>query len=138
MGLSKASQIMYENIESRTLYLKNLKNILIKEISKISDVKFLSPKDALSNILAVAFKDIRSEVLLHFLESEKIYISTGSACSKGKKSRSLEEIKLENSYIDGMIRISLSEFNTEEQMYVFVNNLKKYVQEIRTIMKRGR
>lgn len=138
MGLEKASNIMYENIKKNDLYLKNLKNILLNGISKIKDVKILSPQESVSNILAVSFKDIKSEVLLHFLESEQIYISTGSACSKGKKSRSLDEINLQDDYSDGMIRISLSEFNTEDQMYIFIEKLAKYVFEIRKIMKRGR
>lgn len=138
MGLEKASNIMYENIKKNDLYLKKLKNILLNGISNIKDVKILSPKESVSNILTVAFKDIKSEVLLHFLESEQIYISTGSACSKGKKSRSLDEINLQDDYSDGMVRISLSEFNTEDQMYIFIEKLEKYVNEIRKIMKRGR
>lgn len=75
-------------------------------------------------------------MLLHFLESEKIYISTGSACSKGKKSRTFDGIRLENKLSDGVIRISLSEFNTEQEINTFVEKLEKYVNEIRKIMKR--
>ena len=59
-------------------------------------------------------------MLLHFLESEKIYISTGSACSKGKKSRNfLDGMGLIIKYNDGVVRISLSEFNTEEEIKSF-------------------
>ena len=45
---------------------------------------------------------------------------------------------LDNKYNDGVVRISLSEFNTEEEIKVFIENLEKYVNEIRMIMKRGR
>ena len=138
MGLKVATQIMYENLENRNKYLKNLKNLLLEEIYKIEGYKILSPKNSVSNILAVAFNGIKSEVLLHFLENEKIYIATGSACSKGKKSRTIEEIKLNNEFSDGMIRVSLSEFNTEEEIYTFIKKLKEYINEIRSIMKRGR
>lgn len=138
MGLKIATEFMYKNLETRSAFLKKLKNILISEISKIDGHKFLSPENSVPNILCVAFSDIKSEVLLHFLESEKIYISTGSACSKGKKSRTLEEIKLSDKFNDGMVRISLSEFNTEEEMYIFIEKLDKYIKEIRSIMKRGR
>lgn len=137
-GLSKACEILYKDMEKRNLYLKELKNILIDEILKINDVKILSSNNSVSNILTVSFKYIKSEVLLHFLESEKIYISTGSACSKGKKSRSLEEINLSKDYIDGMIRISLSKFTTKDEIYIFIEKLKKYIDEIRFITKRGR
>lgn len=136
MGLKKASEIMCENLEVRTEKLKALRNILISEIKKIEGSKILSFENGISNILAVAFSNIKSEVLLHFLESEKIYISTGSACNKGEKSKILKEIKLSDEFSDGMIRISLCEFNTEEEILIFIEKLKKYIDEIRMIMKR--
>ena len=111
---------------------------MISGISKIENHKFLTTKDGVPNIVTVAFENIRSEVLLHFLESEKIYISTGSACSKSKKSRTFDGISLDNKYNDGVVRISLSEFNTEEEIKVVIEKLEKYVIEIRMIMKRGR
>lgn len=136
MGLKKASEMMYENLESRTEHLKKLRNILVENLKSIDDYKILSPENGISNILSVAFSGIKSEILLHFLESEKIYISTGSACNKGEKSKVLKEIKLDDKYSDGMVRISLCEFNTEEEILIFVEKLKKYVEEIRTIIKR--
>lgn len=138
MGLKVATEFMYENLENRKKHLENLRDILISGISKIENHKFLTTKDGVPNIVTVAFENIRSEVLLHFLESEKIYISTGSACSKGKKSRTFDGIGLDNKYNDGVVRISLSEFNTEEEIKIFIENLEKYVNEIRMIMKRGR
>ena len=138
MGLKVATKFMYENLEKRKKHLEHLRDLLIAGISKIEDHKFLTNKDGVPNIVTVAFENIRSEVLLHFLESEKIYISTGSACSKGKKSRTFDGIGLDNKYNDGVVRISLSEFNTEDEIAIFIENLEKYVNEIRTIMKRGR
>ena len=138
MGLKVATEFMYENMENRKKHLENLRDLLISGISKIENHKFLTNKDGVPNIVTVAFENIRSEVLLHFLESEKIYISTGSACSKGKKSRTFDGIGLDNKYNDGVVRISLSEFNTEEEIKIFIEKLEKYVNEIRMIMKRGR
>lgn len=138
MGLKVATEFMYENLKKREKYLCDLREILVDGISKIENHKFLTNKKGVPNIVTVAFENIRSEVLLHFLESEKIYISTGSACSKGKKSRTFGGIRLENKFIDGVIRISLSEFNTEQEINTFVEKLEKYVNEIRKIMKRGR
>lgn len=138
MGLKVATEFMYENLKEREKYLYGLREILIDGISKIENHKFLTNKNGVANIVTVAFENIRSEVLLHFLESEKIYISTGSACSKGKKSRTFDGIRLENKFSDGVIRISLSEFNTEQEINTFVEKLEKYVNEIRKIMKRGR
>lgn len=138
MGLKVATEFMYENLEKRKEYLHHLRELLIGCISEIENHKFLTNENGVPNIVTVAFENIRSEVLLHFLESEKIYISTGSACSKGKKSRTFDGIGLDNKYNDGVVRISLSEFNTEEEIKIFIEKLKKYIDEIRMIMRRGR
>lgn len=138
MGLKVATEFMYENLEKRKEYLHHLRELLIGGISEIENHKFLTNENGVPNIVTVAFENIRSEVLLHFLESEKIYISTGSACSKGKKSRTFDGIGLDNKYNDGVVRISLSEFNTEEEIKIFIEKLKKYIDEIRMIMRRGR
>lgn len=138
MGLKVATEFMYENLEKRKEYLHHLREILIGGISEIENHKFLTNENGVPNIVTVAFENIRSEVLLHFLESEKIYISTGSACSKGKKSRTFDGIKLQDKYSDGVVRISMSEFNTEEEIKIFIEKLKKYIDEIRMIMRRGR
>lgn len=138
MGLKVATEFMYENLEKRKEYLHHLRELLIEGISEIENHKFLTNENGVPNIVTVAFENIRSEVLLHFLESEKIYISTGSACSKGKKSRTFDGIGLDDKYNDGVVRISLSEFNTEEEIKIFIEKLKKYIDEIRMIMRRGR
>lgn len=138
MGLKVATEFMYENLEKRKEYLHHLRELLIEGISEIENHKFLTNENGVPNIVTVAFENIRSEVLLHFLESEKIYISTGSACSKGKKSRTFDGIKLQDKYSDGVVRISMSEFNTEEEIKIFIEKLKKYIDEIRMIMRRGR
>lgn len=138
MGLKVATEFMYENLEKRKEYLHHLRELLMEGISEIENHKFLTNENGVPNIVTVAFENIRSEVLLHFLESEKIYISTGSACSKGKKSRTFDGIKLQDKYSDGVVRISMSEFNTEEEIKIFIEKLKKYIDEIRMIMRRGR
>ena len=138
MGLKVATEFMYENLQARNEHIKKLRNKLICGISEIENHKIISPKDGISNILLVAFENIKSEVVLHFLESDNIYISTGSACSKGKKSRTFEAINLNDRYSDGVIRISLSEYNTEDEIDIFLSKLKKYIEEVRNIVNRGR
>ncbi len=51
------------------------------------------------------------------LRAKGIYVSTGSACSSKKKgSYVLNAIGLTNEEINGTIRFSLSDMNTEEEM----------------------
>ncbi len=86
--------------------------------------------------LSVSIKDIRAEVLLHYLEGDEIYISTASACSSNgnHKSKTLKEIGLNDNLMDGTIRICTSKDISFTDIDIFVEKLIKYVNEIRNIM----
>ena len=61
--------------------------------------------------------------MLHFLESRDIYVSSGSACSKGKKSGVLSELKIPDKYLDSTVRVSLCAENTAADIDAFVSAL---------------
>ena len=81
-GLGEAVKIINKNLNDTINKINDLKELLKEEISNnIDDIKINSPEDGVCHILNVSFKDIRGEVLLHYLEQKGIYVSTGSACS---------------------------------------------------------
>ena len=53
--------------------------------------------------------------MLHFLEQDDIYVSSGSACAKGKPSHVLTALGFDKKRADSTIRISFSKFNTFKQ-----------------------
>ncbi len=107
---------------------------LIKD--KIDDIYVNTPAVNAPHILNVSFAGTKSEVLQHYLEQDKIYVSTGSACSSKKKnSRVLESIGMEKKYIDSTLRFSLCHENTRSQMEEVVERLQKYILEFRKITK---
>lgn len=71
---------------------------------------------------------------MHYLEREGIFVSTGSACSKGKISSVIQTLKLPKDYMDGMLRISLSPDYDEKDMDFVGQKIKCAVQEIRQII----
>jgi cysteine desulfurase len=111
------------------------KNRLYEEFPK--EVFIVSPKDASPYILNVSFSDIRAEVLLHHLEMENVFVSTGSACSSRKNVHShvLKALGLRPETIDGAIRFSFSAFNSIKDMEYTINAIKKILPKINT--KRG-
>lgn len=107
--------------------------------SEMEDMRMLSAKPGFApNIVTACFKDIRAEVLLHALEQDGIYVSSGSACSSKKKGSShvLEAIRLPGAYIGGAVRMSFTWENDCSEIETFVARLKTHVEEIRRIMKR--
>jgi len=93
------------------------------------DHRVLSPRDGSPFILNIAFENVRAEVLLHHLEQKGIYVSTGSACSSHKNTRShvLTAMKVPVQLIDGAIRFSFSGFNTQEEVKITVEAIKEII-----------
>ena len=77
-----------------------------------------APERGAPHILNMSFPGLKAEVLLHALEAEGIFVSTGSACSSHKKGKSpvLTAMRYPAERIDGALRFSLSPMNTPEEM----------------------
>ena len=125
-----AAQTLAPADPAAALYLK--KRIL----EEIPDVKVNSPDDACPLILNMSFTGCRAEVLLHSLEQDEIYISTGSACSsKDRGSHVLSAMRLSPEEIEGAVRFSFSSENTVAQMDIVVDKLRSYVESQRMLRK---
>lgn len=140
VGLGKAVDIIDKNYKDEREYVLELKKYLIENIERsIDNIKINSPMDIESSpyIANISFLNIKSEILLHYLENNNIYISTGSACSKGTtKSATLIGIGLNDKEIDGAIRICFSYETTKEDIDRFIEETKIAVEEIREITMR--
>ncbi len=141
VGLGASVDEMDKNFKEEHKKINQLRLYFYEQIvDNIEDIKlngFIDDRSA-PHILNISFRGIKGEILLHYLESDNIYVSTGSACSsKGKgKSSVLKALKLSNEEIDGAIRFSFSYENTEEELDFVIEKLKKSVEEIRKITKR--
>lgn len=137
-GLGEAVSIINKDLNSTIDKINSLKNLLKDEIERnIDDIKINSPEDGVCHILNVSFRGVKGEVLLHYLEQKGIYVSTGSACSSKKKgSHVLNEMNLAPVEIEGAIRFSLSDLNTEEDIKSVIPALVESVNDLRMIMKR--
>ena len=67
-------------------------------------------------ILNFSVVGIRSETMLHYLAERNIFVSSGSACAKGKKSHVLSALGLPPERIDSAVRVSFSRYNTKEDI----------------------
>ena len=61
--------------------------------------------------------------MLHYLEERGIYISSGSACAKGKKSHVLKAMGLTAQQSDSAVRVSFSRFNSRHDADILVNEI---------------
>ena len=136
-GFAKAAEIKFARMHDTAAHVAELKEALCtKLVSGIDNVVVNSPRDSIYAILNVSFPGLKSEVLLHILESKGIYVSTGSACnSKKKLSYVLSSMGIKDNVTDAAVRFSLSEFNTMEDVCYTVQVLQKEVPLLRKIMR---
>ena len=77
-----------------------------------------APEDAAPHIVNISFPGVRGEVMLHALEGEGVYASTGSACSskKLKVSSVLTAMGISPARAEWALRFSLSPHTTLEEI----------------------
>ena len=108
-------------------------------INEVENIKYLKgEEDESPYILNVSFLGVKSEVLLHSLESKGIYVSSGSACTSTDKSHShvLKAIGLKDDEIDSAIRFSFNRYTTKEELDYTLDQLITIIKDLRMIMKR--
>lgn len=115
-----------EHIEKLNSYLK-------AELNKIDSVIINSSDNALPYVLNISVEGIKSETMLHYLEQDEIYVSSSSACAKGKKSYVLKALGLSEKLIDSSLRISFSKYNTIDDIDAFLASLKKGIETLAKI-----
>jgi len=161
-GLGLAAEQIYKNFDEKTDKLYALKERLIKGLtSELEDIKINGISDELSDaikspaesenadaakmlretaphIVSVSVSGVRAEVLLHALEDKGIYVSSGSACASNHPSVSgtLKSIGLDKSLLDSTVRLSMSEFTTEEEIDETVKAFAEIVPLLRQFSRR--
>ena len=102
-----------------------LKGRLLTGCEKISGVSIHSGEECAPHIVSLSVYGIRSEVMLHFLEQYAIYVSSGSACAKGKQSYVLEALGIDRRESDETLRVSFGAETTEAMIDEFLLRLEE-------------
>ncbi|MBC5581427.1 cysteine desulfurase [Anaerofilum sp. BX8] len=123
--LGAAAEKYGRSIPARLAGAKKLNELLREELAKRGDITVNSPADASPYVLNFSIPGVRSETMLHFLESKEIYVSSGSACSKGAASHTLTAMRLPAARIDGALRVSFCDTSTEEDVRALLNGLEE-------------
>lgn len=89
------------------------------------------------HIVTVSVPGLRSQGIINCLQSPasrnaapegpEIYVSAGSACSKGHRSHVLEAMGLSRDVIDGAVRVSLCPDNTEAEIHALALALRESI-----------
>ena len=131
VGLAKALEIGYRDMDKDRQYIQGLKDRMIEKLKeRIAGVQFngesANPEKSLYTVLSASLPPSGdNDMLLFGLDIQKISVSGGSACSSGTSigSHVLEAI---NSDPDrGAVRFSFSKFNTPEEVDYTIDKLSE-------------
>ena len=124
IGMAKAATLLSRTLPQRHKTLVELNTRLREGLKQFPEVTLNSPEDAVPEVLNFSLNVIRSETMLHHLETMGVYVSSGSACSKGAASHTLTAMGLEPRRIDTAIRASFFADNTPEDVDALLEGLK--------------
>lgn len=116
--------------------MKDLRDKLIEGLLDISDTILNgSEENRLCNNVNVSFKDVNGDDLVKHLGKEDIMVSTGSACEENKieLSHVIEALGLSEDWGRGTLRLTLSKYNSEEEIQIVIDKIKKTVKSLRKI-----
>ncbi|WP_136480852.1 cysteine desulfurase family protein [Cognatitamlana onchidii] len=137
VGMEKALDLAYQNLNSESKYIKELKAYFIKQLERyISNYKLnaASGNDEKSTYTMVNVQlpipPEKSAMLLFQLDLKGIACSKGSACQSGssQKSHVLTEILNKEALEKPSLRFSFSINNTREEVDYVVETLKTFIQ----------
>lgn len=121
-AFAAAAERIFPEISANFEKVQRLKTHLIDKIAQTDFIKINSEND-FPYTTNISVDGLRSETLLHYLESREIYVSSGSACSKGARTHVLESMGFDRKTQDSAIRISFSADNTTEEIDALINEI---------------
>ena len=136
-GLAVAAQLAFKDPKKQAK-IRAMRDMLASGVlTQIENTVINSDDACLENILNISFIGVRSEILLHALESNGIFVSSGSACASNapKPSATLTAMGKSTKEIDSALRFSFSEFNTALEIQEVIRVLVKEVAEIRKYVR---
>ncbi|MCD8078274.1 MAG: cysteine desulfurase [Lachnospiraceae bacterium] len=141
VGLGTAAEIACQKIAENAETMYVCREHLVEGLRTLPEVQVNGPEGraAAPQVVSASFAGIRSEVLLHALEAEGIYVSAGSACaSNGPRhaSETLTAIHLDKKLLDSTIRFSLSTFTTPEEIEETLTVLGGLLPQLRRFTRR--
>jgi cysteine desulfurase len=105
-------------------------NEILKRFCLDRNFHINSPENSVPYIFNFSTKKLPSEVMVNYLSSKDIFVSSASACSGKSKSYVLEKMGYPNQIIDTALRVSVSPETTYEEIETFILEVDNAIKEL--------
>ena len=136
MGMAAALEEACAHIDENAAKVSALRDRLIEGLSKIPHCALNGdPVSRLPGNVSFCFEGIEGESLLLLLDAKGICASSGSACTSGSldPSHVLLAIGRPHEVAHGSLRLSLCEWNTEQEIDVMLKEIPQVVRYLRSM-----
>ncbi|HLF53045.1 cysteine desulfurase family protein [Flavobacterium sp.] len=129
VGMAKALELSYRNLETERKHISELKSYLIEQLEiEFPAFEINGTQDGFYTVLNVIlpFLEDKIAMMLFNLDMKGIAVSRGSACQSGsiRPSHVLAEMLSDENLKKPSLRISFSHYNTKEDIDLFISGLK--------------
>lgn len=131
-GFGQAAADGFASLGANTAHMREMQTYATERLLELGLCINQPGGKTAPHIISVTLPSIKSETMLHFLSSKGICVSSGSACSSHSQgvSRALLAFGLDTFDADCTLRISLSEYNTKEDMDALIAALDAGLHEL--------
>ena len=126
----------FKKIKENYSKAHSLKRLIIDNLDR-SHFKIISGEFSSPYILSISAEGLRGETLLHEADDTGLIIGTGSACSSNEKkrfSRTIIACGLGEKIADGVLRLSFSSENSEDEALKAVKILNEITKNRKAVM----
>ncbi len=142
IALGKACELAGQWMEDENTRVKAMRDRLQTKLLELIPRARINGGEAerLPNTLSIAFEFVEGEAILMLLSEKGICASSGSACTSGslEPSHVLRAMGVPFTCAHGSVRLSLSRFNTEEEVDTVIRELPPIIQRLREMSPFGR
>ncbi len=124
-AFAKACEIRIRDMDENNAYVKKLADTLRERVKESLGFASFNVESDIPHIQSLSLPGCKSEVMLRVLSDDGVYVSSGSACSKGRQSETLKAIGLCKKESDSTLRISLSPENLYADIEAFITSATK-------------
>ena len=128
VGLARALEDAYNNIDENISYTKDLRDYTIEKLLNIDGITLNGPREnRLPGNINITLKNTKPQTMVQYLDMFDICVSSGSACAAGSinPSHVLRAIGRSEEDSLSMLRLSLNHNNTREECDYVVEKINQ-------------
>lgn len=130
VAFSKSLRLALKDLSQKEDIVRKHNEKITQHLMKYPNIKINTSKYCIPHILNISLMDIKPETFIHALESDEVYVSSNTACSKGKRSEAVMNMYKDEVRASTTIRISLSSMTLPSEITEFLDSFDKHYNEL--------